>query len=73
MSILKQAESGTPVATLCREHGISNARFYKWRAKCGDMDTSLMTQLREFEAENYSGNQQNKNWNCAGIWSFKIL
>ncbi len=32
MSILKQAESGTPVATLCREHGLSNATFYKWRA-----------------------------------------
>ena len=28
MSILKQAESGTPVATLCREHGMSNATFY---------------------------------------------
>ena len=27
MSILKQAESGTPVATLCREHGMSNATF----------------------------------------------
>ncbi len=37
MSILKQAESGTPVATLCREHGMSNATFYKWRAKYGGM------------------------------------
>lgn len=34
MSILKQAESGTPVATLCREHGMSNATFYKWRGLC---------------------------------------
>ena len=33
MSILKQAESGTPVATLCREHGMSNATFYKWRCQ----------------------------------------
>ena len=38
MSILKQAESGTPVAALCREHGMSNATFYKWRAKYGGMD-----------------------------------
>ncbi|PCN59501.1 transposase, partial [Acinetobacter sp. YT-02] len=45
MSILKQAESGTPVATLCREHGMSNATFYKWRAKYGGMDTSLMARL----------------------------
>uniref|UniRef100_UPI003D15AB63 transposase n=1 Tax=Citrobacter freundii TaxID=546 RepID=UPI003D15AB63 len=28
MSILKQAETGTPVAELCREHGMSNASFY---------------------------------------------
>ena len=52
MSILKQAESGTPIAALCREHGMSNATFYKWRAKYGGMDTSLMVRLRELEAEN---------------------
>ncbi|VTX50400.1 Transposase [Acinetobacter junii] len=52
MSILKQAESGTPVATLCREHGMSNATFYKWRAKYGGMDASLITRLKELEAEN---------------------
>ena len=52
MSILKQAESGTPVATLCREHGMSNATFYKWRAKYGGMDASLITRLQELEAEN---------------------
>jgi len=33
MAILKQAESGIPVTNLCREHGMSNASFYKWRAK----------------------------------------
>ena len=53
MSILKQAESGTPVAALCREHDMSNATFYKWRAKYGGMDTSLMARLRELEAEKY--------------------
>ena len=52
MSILKQAESGTPVAAPCREHGMSNATFYKWRAKYGGMDTSLMAKLKELEAEN---------------------
>ena len=52
MSILKQAESGTPVATLCRQHGMSNATFYKWRAKYGGMDASLITRLKELEAEN---------------------
>jgi putative transposase len=35
MAILKQAEDGIPVAELCREHGMSDASFYKWRAKFG--------------------------------------
>ena len=33
IAILKQAEVGTPTPDLCREHGISSATFYKWRAK----------------------------------------
>ena len=40
MAILKQAEDGIPVAQLCREHGMSDASFYKWRAKFGGMDAS---------------------------------
>ncbi len=52
MSILKQAEAGTPVAELCREHGMSGALFYRWRAKYGGMDASLMRRLRELEEEN---------------------
>ena len=42
IAILKQAEGGSPVPELCREHGISNATFYKWRSKFGGMDASLM-------------------------------
>ncbi len=52
MAILKQAEAGTPVPELCREHGMSSATFYKWRAKFGGMDASLMACLKELEAEN---------------------
>ncbi len=52
MSILKQADSGTPVVALCREHGMSNASFYKWRAKYGGMDASLIARFKELEAEN---------------------
>ena len=52
LSILKQAENGTPVAELCREHGISNATFYNWRSKYGGMDASLMARLKELEQEN---------------------
>lgn len=52
ISILKQAEGGTPVAELCREHGMSSATFYKWRSKYGGMDISMMKRLKELEAEN---------------------
>jgi len=52
MGILKQAESGVPIPELCREHGMSRARFYKWRSKYGGMDASMMARLKELEAEN---------------------
>ncbi len=52
MNILKQAEAGTPVPELCREHGISNATFYKWRSKFGGMDASMIARLKELEEEN---------------------
>jgi putative transposase len=52
ISILNLAEAGTPVADLCREHNISNATFYKWRAKFGGMDASLMARMKELEEEN---------------------
>jgi len=52
IAILKEAEAGTPVPELCRSHGISNATFYKWRAKFGGMDASLMARLKELEDEN---------------------
>lgn len=52
MQILKQAEAGISAPELCREHGMSSATFYKWRAKYGGMDTSMMSRLKELEAEN---------------------
>ncbi len=52
LAILKQAESGVPVPELCREHGMSSATFYKWRAKFGGMDASLMKRMKELEEEN---------------------
>ena len=52
LSILKQNDIGTPVPALCREHGMSSATFYKWRAKYGGMDVSLMKRMKELEDEN---------------------
>jgi putative transposase len=52
MQILKQAEAGVAAPELCREHGMSNATFYKWRAKYGGMDASMVSRLKELEDEN---------------------
>jgi putative transposase len=52
LTILKQNENGVAVQDLCREHGMSSASFYKWRAKFGGMDASLMKRMKELELEN---------------------
>lgn len=52
LAILKQNENGVSVPELCRQHGMSSAQFYKWRAKFGGMDASLMKRLKELEDEN---------------------
>ncbi len=51
-NILKEAETGIPVVDICRKHSIGNATFYKWRAKYGGMDVSMMKRLKELEDEN---------------------
>ena len=52
IKVLTAQEKGKTVAEICREHGISSATFYKWRAKYGGMDASLMARLKELEEEN---------------------
>lgn len=52
MAILRQAESGVPVSELCREHGMSSASFYKWRAKFGGMDASMISEMKTMAEEN---------------------
>ncbi len=49
---LKRAEAGLAVPELRRELGISAATFYKWRAKFGGMDASLMARMKDLEEEN---------------------
>jgi len=50
--ILREAEAGKTVAAVCREHGVSEYSFYRWRKKFGGMDVSEARRLRELEAEN---------------------
>ncbi len=52
ISILKENENGRPVSDLCREYGISQATFYKWKSKYGGMSVSQLKQLKELEEEN---------------------
>lgn len=51
METLKRVDAGLGVADVCRELGISTATFYKWRAKYGGMDVSMMSRLKELEEE----------------------
>jgi putative transposase len=52
MDALKRVDAGLAVPDVCRELGISSATFYKWRARYGGMDTSMMARMKELETEN---------------------
>ena len=52
MEALKRVDAGLAVPEISRELGISAATFYKWRAKYGGMDTSMIDRMKELEAEN---------------------
>jgi putative transposase len=52
MDTLRQAEAGLAVSELCREHQMSSATFYKWRAKYGGMDASMVSEMKGLEEEN---------------------
>lgn len=52
IGVLKEAEAGVKTVDLCRKHGISDATFYKWKAKFGGMEVSDAKKLRALEDEN---------------------
>jgi putative transposase len=52
IGILKEQEAGTPVAELCRKHGMSDATFYTWKSKYGGLEINEAKRLRPLEAEN---------------------
>jgi putative transposase len=49
---LKQAETGTRVAEVCRKMGISEATFYNWKKKYGGLGVSELRRLNQLEEEN---------------------
>ena len=52
LDAVKRVEAGIGVPDICRELGISTVTFYKWRAKYGGMDVSMMSRMKELEEEN---------------------
>jgi putative transposase len=50
--ILKEGESGTTVAEVCRKYAVSEQTVYRWRSKYSGIETSELQRLRELEAEN---------------------
>lgn len=52
IGILKQAEGGVALSDLCRQSGISEGTYYRWRAKFGGIEASEAKRLRDLEDEN---------------------
>ena len=52
IAIVKEQEAGSKTVDVCRKHGISDATFYKWKAKYGGLEVSEAKRLRTLEDEN---------------------
>ena len=52
VKILKLQENGLKVTEICRQHGISEQTFYRWKSKYGGMSVSEIKRLKDLEAEN---------------------
>ena len=52
IAVLREQEAGAKTADVCRKHGVSQATFYKWKAKYGGLEVSEARRLRALEDEN---------------------
>lgn len=52
LGILKQVEGGRTIADVCREHGISDATYHRWKGKYGGLEVSQLRRLKQLEEEN---------------------
>jgi len=52
IAILREQETGAKTVEVCRKHGISDATFYKWKARYGGMEVSGARRLKALEDEN---------------------
>jgi putative transposase len=46
-AVLKQAENGTPILELCRQHGFAEQSFYRWKKLYAGIETSELRELRQ--------------------------
>jgi putative transposase len=52
IGILRIAKAGQTVAEVCRQHGISEGTYYRWKAQYGGLEVSQLRRLRQLEEEN---------------------
>ena len=52
IGILREQEAGRPTAEVCRKHGVSEATFFRWKAKYGGLEVSEAKRLKTLEDEN---------------------
>ena len=52
IGILKAVEAGQKVGELCRQHGVSEATYYRWKSAYGGLEVSQVRRLRQLEEEN---------------------
>ena len=52
IGMIKEQEAGVPTAEVCRKHGLSQGRFYKYKSKYGGMEVSNVAKMRSLEDEN---------------------
>ena len=52
IGVLKESEAGAKTGELCRKHGMSEATFYKWKAKYAGLTVNELKRLRSLEEEN---------------------
>ncbi len=52
IAILRDGETGMTTKEVCRKHGISDATYYKWKARYGGMEVSDVQRMKQLEEEN---------------------
>ncbi len=69
IAVMKSVEAKRTVKDACRDAGISEALYYNWKAKFGDMEVSDIKKMKELEDENRRLKQMlaNLSLECRGV------